>query len=71
MNDLVPKKIEVLPAITTHTDDLLTQITAALGVPRHVLPAKEQIDITWDNLPRLLSKIPPECYQLRMEFNHR
>ena len=66
MNDLVHQKIEALPAVTTNTDDLLTQITAALGVPRNVLPAKEQIDITWDNLPRLLSKIPPELRDERM-----
>lgn len=66
MNDLVPQKIEALPAVTSNTDDLLAQITSALGVPRNLLPAKEQIDHTWDNLPRLLSKIPPELRDERM-----
>lgn len=66
MNDLVPKSIENLPAVTAGTDDLLVQITSALGVPRDVLPAKVQIDHTWDNLPRLLSKIPSELRDERM-----
>jgi len=66
MNDLVPKSIENLPAVTAGTDDLLVQITSALSVPRDVLPAKAQIDHTWDNLPRLLSKIPSELRDERM-----
>ena len=66
MNDLVPKSIENLPAVTAGTDDLLVQITSALGVPRDVLPAKAQIDHTWDNLARLLSKIPSELRDERM-----
>ncbi len=66
MTDLVPQKIETLPAITSGTDDLLSQITSALGVPREVLPAKGQIDHTWENLPRLLSMIPPELRDERM-----
>lgn len=66
MADLVPQKIENLPAITTSTDDLLGQITTALGVPRNVLPSKDQIDIAWENLPRLLSKIPSELRDERM-----
>lgn len=66
MNDLVPKSIENLPAVTAGTDDLLVQITSALGVPRDVLPAKAQIDHTWDNLPRLVSIIPSELRDERM-----
>lgn len=66
MSDLVPQKVESLPAVTDGTDDLLKQITDSLGVPREVLPAKEQIDHTWNNLPRLLSKIPPELRDERM-----
>lgn len=66
MNDLVPAKIDALPAITTGTDDLLSQITTALGVPRAVLPSKGQIDHAWDNLPRLLSMIPAELRDERM-----
>lgn len=66
MTDLVPQKIDNLPEITKETDDLLSQITTALGVPRGVLPAKGQIDHTWDNLPRLLSKVPAELRDERM-----
>ncbi len=66
MTDLIPAKIDSLPAITTGTDDLLTQITASLGVDRAVLPAKSQIDHAWGNLPRLLSKIPLELRDERM-----
>lgn len=66
MSDIVPKAVENLPAVTAGTDDLLLQITAALGVPREVLPAKSQIDHTWGNLPRLLSKIPVELRDERM-----
>ncbi|MYA89278.1 MAG: hypothetical protein F4X97_12670 [Boseongicola sp. SB0662_bin_57] len=60
MSDLVPKKIEDLPPITNETDQLLTQVTSTLGVPRDVLPEKAQIDHIWENLPKLLSKIPAE-----------
>jgi len=60
MSDLVSQKVNALPAITTGTDDLLGQITGALGVGREVLPSKDQIDTAWGNLPRLLSKIPAE-----------
>jgi len=55
-----------LPVITNSTDDLLNQITAALGVPRSVLPSKSQIDHAWVNLPRLLGMIPPEMRDERM-----
>jgi len=66
MSNLVPQEIDALPAITDGTDDLLVQITDALGVPREVLPSKGEIDHTWSNLPRLLSKIPPELRDERM-----
>lgn len=66
MNDLVPNHVGNLPAITAGTDDLLTQITSALGVPREVLPQKGHIDYAWNNLPRLLSIIPPELRDERM-----
>ena len=66
MSDLVPQKVNDLPAITSGTDDLLVQITGALGVTRDVLPSKDQIDIAWGNLPRLLSKIPSELRDERM-----
>lgn len=66
MNDLVQENIDNLPAITAGTNDLLDKITSALGVSRDVLPSKENIDHTWDNLPRLLSKIPSELRDERM-----
>lgn len=66
MSDLVPQKVNDLPAITSGTDDLLVQITGALGVTRDVLPSKDQIDMAWGNLPRLLSKIPSELRDERM-----
>lgn len=66
MSGLVPQKVNYLPAITSGTDDLLVQITGALGVARDVLPSKDQIDTAWGNLPRLLSKIPSELRDERM-----
>lgn len=66
MNDLVQENIDNLPAITAGTNDLLDKINSALGVSRDVLPSKENIDHTWDNLPRLLSKIPSELRDERM-----
>ena len=59
MNDLVQENIDNLPAITAGTNDLLDKITSALGVSRDVLPSKENIDHTWDNLPRCLVKFRP------------
>lgn len=66
MSAIVPATAPALPSVTGSTDDLLNQITAALGVPRAVLPAKEQIDHAWSNLPRLLAMIPPEIRDERM-----
>ncbi len=66
MSSIVPVTALTLPTVTTSTDDLLTQITSALGVPRTVLPSKGQIDHAWGNLPRLLGMIPPEIRDERM-----
>jgi len=66
MSSIVPATTLALPTITNSTDDLLTQITDALGVPRTVLPSKNQIDHAWVNLPRLLTMIPPELRDERM-----
>ncbi|MDE0522588.1 MAG: hypothetical protein OXH79_11590 [Boseongicola sp.] len=66
MSDLVPQKIEGLPAITDKTDQLLTQVTSTLDVPRYVLPKKAQIDHIWENIPKLLSEIPVELRDERM-----
>jgi hypothetical protein len=66
MSDLVSQQVSDLPEITSGTDDLLVQITGALGVTRDVLPSKDQIDTAWASLPRLLSKIPSELRDERM-----
>ena len=39
---------------------MLASLTGALGVPRNVLAADDQIEHAWTNLPRLLARIPPE-----------
>lgn len=66
MSSVVPASALLLPTVTATTDDVLTQVTTALGVPRAVLPSKEQIDHSWANLPRLLGMIPPELRDERM-----
>ena len=49
-----------LPDVSDQTSSFLESITSSLGVSRDVLPKDEQIGHVWDNLPRLLSKIPTE-----------
>ena len=49
-----------LPAINGLTASMLTSLTSALGVPRTVLAADDQIEHAWTNLTRLLERIPPE-----------
>ncbi|MEP2725388.1 MULTISPECIES: hypothetical protein [Hyphomicrobiales] len=66
MSELVPQDVDKLPEITDGTNDLLVQVTDALGVPRNSLPDKSQIEYAWNNLPRLLSMIPPELRDERM-----
>ena len=66
MTSIVPAAAPILPTVTNTTDDLLTQITTALGVPRTIMPSKDQIDHAWGNLPRLLGMIPPEIRDERM-----
>ncbi len=41
-------------------DTILVALTTALGVPRDILAADNQIEHAWSSLPRLLSRIPPE-----------
>jgi len=48
-----------LPAIVEDTKTALTLITEALGVPRDILNSDEDISAAWNNLPRVLRKIPP------------
>jgi len=49
-----------LPAITSSTLPALIEITEALGVPRTVLASDEEIQYAWRDIPRELSRIPPE-----------
>jgi hypothetical protein len=48
-----------LPAIASNTLPILDQLTIALGVPREILAPATEIEAAWENLPRVLAKIPP------------
>lgn len=59
----------LLPALIPASTTSLTQLTTAMGVPRDLLPSDAMIARTWDQLPRLLSEIPPQYrseHHLRM-----
>ena len=49
-----------LPVVIGVTGPMLSALMAALGVNRSIVAADEQIEHVWSNLPRLLSRIPPE-----------
>ncbi|MES0039787.1 hypothetical protein NKJ74_32070 [Mesorhizobium sp. M0046] len=49
-----------LPVTIGVTGPMLQSLTQALGVPRDVLAADDQIEHAWHNLPRLLDRIPTE-----------
>jgi hypothetical protein len=53
-----------LPAVISNTCLALTALTKALNVPRDVLATDDEIEVAWNNMPRILGKIPP---QLRTE----
>ena len=53
-----------LPAVIEDTTPALNALTKALGVPRTVIATDEEISYAWENLPRILKRIPP---QLRSE----
>jgi len=57
-----------LPAVLTSTSAVLDDLTKALGVSRDVLASDEEIQHAWAELPRVLTKIPP---QLRSEQHVR
>ena len=56
---IITKNEVSLPTVANHTSPMLQVLTQALGVSRDILPTDEQIGHAWDNLPRLLSRIPP------------
>ena len=48
-----------LPDVAHHSGDLLQKLTSALGVDRDILASDDQIGHAWDELPRVLERIPP------------
>jgi hypothetical protein len=48
-----------LPSVTSQTLEVLDILTQTLLVPRSVLASREEIEYAWQNLPRVLEKIPP------------
>jgi hypothetical protein len=55
-----------LPAVSDLSDELLGELTKALGVPRDVLASQEQIAQVWSQLPRLIKRIPPKLRSERI-----
>ena len=49
-----------LPAVIESTAPALLALTNALGVPRDILASDDEIWTAWENLPRVLKKIPPQ-----------
>lgn len=61
MSNLIPKKPDVdLPALPEQMLPAILSLTKALGIPREVLAADEEIVYAWRNLPRELQGIPKE-----------
>lgn len=48
-----------LPAVIPKTTSVLKALTDALSVPRNVVASDEEILAAWENLPRVMQKIPP------------
>lgn len=57
-NQLVVSNVQ-LPSVGTFSAPMLTALTQALGIDRSVLASDDQIQNAWQNLPQLLSNIPP------------
>lgn len=55
-----------MPDILSSSASMLTEVTAALGLPRDILPTDDQIQHAWEQLPRLLSNIPSELRDERL-----
>ena len=58
-NTLTPREVS-LPALNQSTNPLLDSLTNAIGIDREVLASETQIGTAWQNLPQLLTEIPPE-----------
>ena len=57
-NQLVLSPVQ-LPTVSTFSAPMLMALTSALGIDRSVLASDSQIQNAWQNLPQLLSNIPP------------
>ncbi|WP_306026540.1 hypothetical protein [Oceaniradius stylonematis] len=53
------KKVS-MPDVLASSESMIVKVTDALGLPRDILPSDDQIRHAWDQLPRLLTSIPPE-----------
>lgn len=60
MSSLTPTISIQLPSVTSTSNQLVKQLTQALGVPREVLAGDDDIARSWAQLPDLLNSIPPE-----------
>ena len=61
MSETKPVSREInLPALPEQMYSGIASITSALGIPRDVLAADEEIGYAWRDLPRELRAIPPE-----------
>ena len=58
MSDMIVKKDVSLPALPDTVLPAITQLTAALGIPREVLASQEEVEYAWRDLPRELREIP-------------
>ena len=57
----MPEKNKVqLPAVIKRTKPTLEALTSALGVSRDILASDAEIATVWENLPGILSKVPPD-----------
>lgn len=60
MTSNIVKRDVKLPEVDKFTAPMLLALTDALGVERNILASDQQIYDTWQNLPNLISEIPPE-----------
>lgn len=60
MNDIVVKEDINLPGLPNTVLPAITELTAALGIPRDVLASQEEIEYAWRDLPRELREIPTD-----------
>ncbi len=59
METLEIKKQRDLPEFNLSNVSTLDEVTAALGLPRNILPSGDEIKCAWENLPIELEDIPP------------